>query len=1075
MPKRKDINKILIIGSGPIVIGQACEFDYSGTQACQALFEEGYEVVLINSNPATIMTDPELADRTYIEPLTAETAARVIEKERPQALLPTLGGQTALNLGVELANSGVLERFGVELIGADQEVIRRAEDRELFKEAMARAGLEVARSMHLGSVPEALRFAEENGYPVVIRPSFTLGGAGGGVASNRKELEKMVAAGLAMSPIRRVLLEESLLGWQEIEMEVMRDRHDNVIVVCSIENMDPMGVHTGESITVAPIQTLTDYDYRQLRDASFRALRAIGLESGGCNIQFALEPATGRTVIVEMNPRVSRSSALASKATGFPIAKIAAKLAVGYTLDELTNDITRKTPASFEPAVDYCVVKIPRWDFARFPGADQTLTTRMKSVGEVMSIGRTFKEALQKALRSLEEGFDGLVEGKGLRGLTGPAAREKLAGLLKVPQPERIFHIADAYRAGFATAEIAALTGINGWFLEQIEQIVTLEQKLARGYRSCLKQAKAWGFSDRRIAALSGEAEDDIRRTRRQLKFNPIYRRVDTCAGEFEAYTPYFYSTYEGGESGASEATPMGGGKGKIIILGSGPNRIGQGVEFDYCCVQAALALREEGYRVVMINCNPETVSTDYDVSDRLYFEPLTFEDVLQICETEKPDGVILQFGGQTPLKLALPLLKSGVPIWGTSPLNIDRAENREKFAVLAESLGLLMPPGDTAPTPEEALAVASRLGYPVLVRPSYVLGGRAMRVVYDAGELNAYLDSGVEISPDYPLLLDKFLEGAVELDVDVISDGKSTVIGGIMEHVEHAGIHSGDSCCVLPPYSLSEAVLAEVKRESELLARELQVIGLLNIQFAVKDGRFYILEANPRASRTVPFVSKATGLPLARAAALVSAGRTLEELGITRQLIPGYMAVKEAVLPFARFDEVDIILGPEMHSTGEVMGIDASFGGAFAKAMLAAGTPLPTGGTIILTVADRDKAEAVAVARELADLGFSLVATAGTAAALREVGIKVREVCKLQQGSPNIIDFIRAREADLMINTPGGSQSGPDGRLIRRSAVQCGISIITTMQGARAALAGIRYLQQQFPQVYCLQDLYKR
>ncbi|MEW5785568.1 MAG: carbamoyl-phosphate synthase large subunit [Bacillota bacterium] len=1067
MPRRTDLRKILLIGSGPIIIGQACEFDYSGTQACRALREEGYQVVLMNSNPATIMTDPDLADRTYIEPLTATAAAAVIELERPQALLPTVGGQTALNLAVQLAESGVLERFGVELIGADSDVIKQAEDRALFKAAMARAGLAVAESLHLDSVPEALRFAEKTGYPVIVRPSFTLGGSGGGIATSGEELAEMIAAGIALSPIGKVLVEESLIGWQEFELEVMRDCNDNTVVICSIENIDPMGVHTGESITVAPIQTLTDREYQTMRDAAFRALREIGVETGGCNIQFALDPSSGRLVVVEMNPRVSRSSALASKATGFPIAKIAAKLAVGYTLDELPNDITRKTPASFEPALDYCVVKIPRWDFAKFPGADRTLTTTMKSVGEVMGIGRTFKEALQKALRSLEEGFYGLEEGVGLE---RPATREELERLLAVPRPERVFHIADAFRSGFETEAVIKLTGINGWFLEQIKQIVEMEKELANGDVALLEKAKAWGFSDRRLAALAGVAEEELRCRLAAGGIRPAYRRVDTCAGEFEAVTPYFYSTYEGGD----ETALPGSGQRKVIILGSGPNRIGQGVEFDYCCVQAAMALREEGCRVIMVNCNPETVSTDYDVSDRLYFEPLTLEDVLHICEAEKPDGVILQFGGQTPLKLALPLLERGIPVWGTSPLDIDRAENRAKFAALVEKLSLRMPPGATAPGAAEAMAVAAALGYPILARPSYVLGGRAMRVIYDANELATYLAGGVELSPANPLLLDKFLEGAVELDVDVVSDGESVMIGGIMEHVEHAGIHSGDSCCVLPPYSLSEDLLAAVRLQSALLAGELKVSGLLNIQFAIQDGRIYVLEANPRASRTVPFVGKVTGVPLARAAALVASGRTLKELGLTRQVAPPYLAVKEAVLPFSRFDKVDIVLGPEMRSTGEVMGIDTTFGAAFAKAMLAAGTPLPTAGTIILTVADRDKPQAVELARELSALGFALAATAGTAAALQAAGIEVKAVQKLNHGSPDIIDCIRKREAVLVINTPGGSGSGPDGALIRRSAVRFGVSIITTMQGARAALAGILHLQKGPLQVRCLQDYYR-
>jgi carbamoyl-phosphate synthase large subunit len=1071
MPKRTDLQKILIIGSGPIVIGQACEFDYSGTQACRALREEGYEVVLINSNPATIMTDPDLADRTYIEPLTAAVAAEVIAAERPQALLPTLGGQTALNIAVELADSGLLDHYGVELIGANAAVIKRAEDRELFKEAMSRAGLDVVESRHLGSVAEALAFAAGAGYPLVIRPSFTLGGAGGGIAHTRSELEAGVAAGLASSPIGRVLVEKAIIGWQEFELEVMRDRNDNVVIVCSIENVDPMGIHTGESITVAPVQTLSDREYQLMRDASICALREIGVETGGCNIQFALDPESGRMVVVEMNPRVSRSSALASKATGFPIAKIAAKLAAGYTLDELPNDITRETPASFEPALDYCVVKIPRWDFVKFPRADRSLTTRMKSVGEVMSIGRTFKEALQKALRSLEQGFYGLEGGVGLAEGCG---RDELRRKLQVAYPERIFQIADAYRAGFDTAAIQELTRINGWFLEQIRQLVEMEKELPGSYPAGLPRAKAWGFSDRRIASLTGRSEAAVRRERLALPLRPSFRRVDTCAGEFEAFTPYFYSTYENGKEEAFVPAEGAAEGRKVMILGSGPNRIGQGVEFDYCCVQAALALREEGCLVIMVNCNPETVSTDYDISDRLYFEPLALEDVLNIHDLEKPDGVILQFGGQTPLNLAMPLLEQGVRIWGTSPLDIDRAENREKFALVVEKLGVQAPPGGTAGTGKEALQAAARLGYPVLARPSYVLGGRAMRIVYDAADLEDYLRGPVEISPGYPLLLDKFLEAAVEIDVDVIADGaQNVVIAGIMEHVEHAGIHSGDSCCVLPPYSLGQAQLAEIRRQAVLLARELNVVGLLNIQFAVKGEQVFILEANPRASRTVPFVGKAAGIPLARMAARVLAGRTLPELGFTAERVPSYKAVKEAVFSFSRFSEVDIILGPEMRSTGEVMGIDATFGGAMAKAQLAAGTPLPVEGRIIVSVADRDKAEMAPLARELAALGFTLAATAGTAAALREAGIRVEEVKRLAEGSPNIIDYIRRREVALIVNTPAGKGARSDGALIRRSAVQYGVSIITTLQGVRAALEGIRTLQREPMRVRSLQDFH--
>jgi len=1077
VPKRTDLKKIMLIGSGPIVIGQACEFDYSGTQACRALREEGYQVVLVNSNPATIMTDPAMADRTYIEPLTAEIATRVIETERPQALLPTLGGQTALNMAMELSNSGVLNHFGVELIGANSKVIERAENREIFKETMARAGLKTAESIHLGCVDEALAFARRKGFPLVIRPSFTLGGAGGGIAYNQAELVETVTNGLALSPIRKVLVEVALTGWKEFELEMMRDRKDNVVIICSIENIDPMGVHTGDSFTVAPAQTLTDREYQLMRDASIRALREIGVETGGCNIQFAVEPTTGEMVVVEINPRVSRSSALASKATGFPIAKIAAKLAVGYTLDELPNDITRETPASFEPALDYCVVKIPRWDFVKFPGTDRTLTTRMKSVGEVMSIGRTFKEALQKALRSLEQGFDGLTEGAGqLEDADFQPTR--LRNMLRKPYPERIFTIADALRSGFTVEEINRLTGVDCWFLDQIAHLTTMEEELRRTHtpaEGLLRKAKSWGFSDKRIAYLLGSSESEVRARRHTWGIHPAYRRVDTCAGEFESYTPYFYSTYEQGAANEhSDPSKAQASKGTVIILGSGPNRIGQGVEFDYCCVQAAFALREEGYRVVMVNCNPETVSTDYDTSNCLYFEPLALEDVLSICRVEQPDGIILQFGGQTPLKLALPLLEEGLPIWGTSPLDIDRAENRRQFAAVINKLNLLSPPCGTAANITEALAVAKQLGFPVLARPSYVLGGRAMRVLYSAADLESYTRSGVEIDERNPLLLDKFLEDAVEVDVDAISDGASVLVGGIMEHVQYAGVHSGDSCCVLPPYSLGEKQIKEIKRQTILLAQELKITGLLNIQFAVCGEKIYILEANPRASRTVPFVGKATGVPLAQAAARIIAGRTLAELGLTEERAPAYHSVKEAVFPFNRFDRVDIILGPEMRSTGEVMGIDQDLGMAMAKAQLAAGTPLPKQGRIFLTVADRDKIQVLDLARQLEELGFQLLATKGTASVLKEAGIKVEIVNHLSQGSPHIIDYINEGRVDLIVNTPAGSGAFSDGASMRRQALQKGVSIITTLQGARTALEGIRALQQRTMGAKCLQDYHR-
>jgi len=1075
---RSDLKKILLIGSGPIVIGQACEFDYSGTQACRAL-KEGYGVVLLNSNPATIMTDPSMADRTYIEPLTVETAARIIEKECPDALLPTLGGQTALNIAVELTDSGQLEQYGVELIGASADVIKKAENRDLFKEAMSRIGLVTAESVHVRSVEEALAFAHCHGYPLVIRPSFTLGGAGGGIAYNEKQLVKMVEAGLGSSPIKQVLVEEALTGWKEFELELMRDHNDNVVVICSIENIDPMGIHTGESITVAPAQTLSDLEYQAMRSASIAAMREIGVETGGCNIQFAVEPKSGRQVVVEMNPRVSRSSALASKATGFPIAKIAARLAVGYTLDELTNDITRETPASFEPAIDYCVVKIPRWDFAKFPGADQTLTTRMKSVGEVMSIGRTFKEALQKALRSLEQGYDGLMNVKVREEVDCSLfSLEQLKEILPLPRAARIFTIAEALHKGLSADEVSSLTGIDGWFIDQILHLVEFEDKLHRAGEldeELLWQAKSRGFSDSRIAFLRGTEEKVIRELRHKYTIYPVFRRVDTCAGEFEAYTPYLYSTYERGAVETKAIKPFGnkGDRGNVIILGSGPNRIGQGLEFDYCCVQAALTLREEGYRVIMVNCNPETVSTDYDISDCLYFEPLTLEDVLNICREEEPDGLILQFGGQTPLKLALPLLEEGIVIWGTSPRDIDRAENRREFDVVVDKLDLWEPAYGIATRPQEAWKIAEKLGFPILVRPSYVLGGLAMRLVYTVEELDIYLQSGPPVSSANPLLIDRYLEGAVELDVDALSDGEKVVIGGVMEHVEQAGVHSGDSCCVLPPYSIGTQQLKEIHRQTELLAGELNIRGLLNIQFAVRGREVYILEANPRASRTVPFTGKATGVPLAGLAARVIAGASLSNLGFTSEVIPDYYSVKEAVFSFSRFDNADIVLGPEMRSTGEVMGIDANLGLAMAKALLAAGTPLPVKGAIFITVADRDKPQAVEMARSLWRLGYNLLATRGTATALRDAGVTVEEVKRIGEGSPHMLDYINEGQVDLIINTPAGSGAFSDGKCMRQQAVHRGVSLITTMQGAMAALDGMRALQQSGMDVQCLQEYY--
>ncbi len=1077
MPKRNDLQKIMIIGSGPIIIGQACEFDYSGSQACRALKQEGYKVVLLNSNPATIMTDPEMTDRTYLEPITPEVAEEIIRRERPDALLPTLGGQTGLNLAAELHRRGVLARYGVELIGAKFEAIEKAEKRDLFKAAMERIGLSVCRSRYVNSVAAALAFARETGFPVIVRPSYTLGGTGGGVAHNVDELRELAARGIEHSPVGEILVEESVIGWKEYELEVMRDRADNVVIVCSIENFDPMGIHTGDSITVAPAQTLTDREYQEMRNAAIRIIREIGVETGGSNIQFAVHPETGRMVVVEMNPRVSRSSALASKATGFPIAKIAARLAVGYTLDELPNDITRETPACFEPTIDYCVVKIPRWDFAKFPGADRTLTTQMKSVGEVMAVGRNFKEALQKAIRSLEQdryglGADGQDELAGLvpalpENCPGePQAqkqreeklRKEVRARLITPCPERIFYLRHAFRLGLTGDEIYACTGIDRWFLHNIRELVEFEQKLAGALAEgagnlppdLLEQAKKYGFSDRQLAYLAQKEELAVRRRRLASQIRAVFKMVDTCAAEFEAYTPYFYSTY-GREN---EAVPSR--QKKVMIIGSGPNRIGQGIEFDYCCVQAAYALREEGCQVIMVNCNPETVSTDYDTSDRLYFEPLTLEDVLNICDVEQPDGIILQFGGQTPLKLARSLEKEGLPILGTAPASIDLAEDREKFSALLRRLGLKQPASGTGRSVAEARRVAREIGYPVLLRPSYVLGGRAMEVVYDEESLVDYMNRAVAVSAGRPVLIDRFLEGAVEVDVDAISDGRTTVIGGLMEHIEEAGVHSGDSACSLPPFSLAPTHIAEMKKQTALLARELQVVGLLNVQFAVEDGEIYVLEANPRASRTVPFVSKATGIPLARLATRVMLGKTLDELGFTRELIPGHVAVKEAVFPFIKFPGVDIVLGPEMRSTGEVMGIDDNFGLAFAKSQMAAGVPLPLKGTVLLTVADKDKGALPAVARGFARLGFKLLATRGTARLLADHGLTVKTVKKMGEGRPNIVDHIKNGEIDLIINTPLGKGPKYDEYHLRRQAMISNVPIITTIRGAQAALEGI-------------------
>ncbi len=1070
MPKRTDLKKILLIGSGPIIIGQACEFDYSGSQACKALKEEGYRVVLVNSNPATIMTDPGLADATYVEPLSIEFLTRVIEKERPDALLPTLGGQTGLNLAVGLAEQGVLKAYGVECIGATPEAIARAEDRRLFKEAMEKAGLDLPRSGWAHDRTEAEAIAGRLGFPLVIRPSFTLGGTGGGIAYNRDEFENLVGQGLQLSLIKEVLIEESVAGWKEFELEVMRDRRDNVVIICSIENFDPMGVHTGDSLTVAPAQTLTDREYQVMRDAAITCIRAIGVDTGGSNIQFALDPATSRMVIIEMNPRVSRSSALASKATGFPIAKIAAKLAVGYTLDEISNDITRQTPACFEPAIDYCVVKIPRFTFEKFPGAEPLLTTAMKSVGEVMAIGRTFKEALGKGLRSMEIGAAGL-------GGFGPGLPEKpgLLERLRQPSPDRLFYLYRGLAAGIISMEEAyQASGVDPWFLANLLEVAEAEAKLqsvAALDPEGMRAAKRLGFSDRRLAALTGRTEEQVRELRHRQGLRPAYKLVDTCAAEFAAATPYFYSTYEPGDEVAGRPAS---GRGKVIILGAGPNRIGQGIEFDYCCVHASFALREAGYESVMVNCNPETVSTDYDTSDRLYFEPLTLEDVLEVVAEERPLGVIVQFGGQTPLKLALDLERNRVPILGTRPSDIDRAEDRELFKAMLEKLGLNQPPSGLARSLEQARAVAREIGYPILVRPSYVLGGRAMEVVYDDEQLARYLTHAVAASEARPVLVDRFLEDATEVDVDAVSDGETTVLGGIMEHIEEAGIHSGDSAMVLPPHSLSKGIIDQIREATHLMARELRVVGLMNVQFAVHEDRLYVLEVNPRASRTIPFVSKAIGVPLAKVATRALMGEKLADLGLTEERWPRYTSVKESVFPFNRFPGVDALLGPEMRSTGEVMGIDRDFALAFAKSQLAAGTNLPTAGAVFLSVKDRDKPEATILGRKLHELGFRLLASHGTAAALAGVGLPVREVFKVAEGRPDILDFIRNREVAMIINTPSGLRPKRDTVTIRTLAVLNNIPLITTIAGARAAARAIQQLKTRPFTVHSLQEYHQ-
>ncbi len=1133
MPKRTDIEKILLIGSGPIIIGQACEFDYSGTQACKALREEGYKVVLVNSNPATIMTDPEMADATYIEPLTSDIIEMIIRREKPDALLPTMGGQTALNLAVDLSEKGILDKYNVELIGAKLEAIKKAEDRELFKKAMEKIGLDLPKSSYVGSIKEGLKVINNIGFPAILRPSFTLGGTGGGIAYNMEEYREMLDRGLKLSPVNQVLVEESVLGWKEYELEVMRDRMDNVVIICSIENLDPMGVHTGDSITVAPAQTLTDKEYQRMRDSSIAIIREIGVDTGGSNIQFAINPENGRMVVIEMNPRVSRSSALASKATGFPIAKIAAKLAIGLTLEEIPNDITKETPASFEPTIDYVVIKFPRFAFEKFPEADPTLTTQMKSVGEVMSIGRTFKESLQKAIRSLEIGSYGFEEIK--------VDINIIKSKLKVPTAERIWYIAQAIREGMSIKEIYELTYIDPWFLNNIRQIVEMEKKIQgsriQGFKrskfvrqqinthlksgnpsttplekggkggfesefiDLLIKAKQHGFSDRRIAELLNMHEKDIRNLRKRNNMHPVYKMVDTCAAEFVAYTPYLYSTYEkpfykfksemqpppqhslskgrigGGvffeQISESEANPSS--RKKVVILGSGPNRIGQGIEFDYCCVQAVFALKELGYETIMVNCNPETVSTDYDTADRLYFEPLTIEDVLNIIEIEKPEGVIVQFGGQTPLKLAVTLEKEGVTILGTSPDSIDRAEDRKRFRELLNKLNLKQAESDTAMSVEEATKAASKIGYPVMVRPSYVLGGRAMEIVYDEKSLQEYMKRAVRASPEHPVLIDKYLEDAVELDVDAISDGKDVVIGGVMEHIEEAGIHSGDSACSLPPHSLSKEIIKEIKRQTRALAKELNVIGLMNVQFAVKNKEIYILEVNPRASRTIPFVGKATGVPLAKLAAKVMVGNTLKELGFNKELKIKHIAVKEAVFPFDRFQKVDTILGPEMKSTGEVMGIDNDFGLAYGKSQTSAGNSIPLTGKIFISLKDDDKPKSIFIVKKLLELGLSIVATKGTAKYLKEHNIDVEIINKVTEGRPHILDLIKNKEISFIINTVSGTQAQKDSFSIRRSSLQYKVPFTTTISGAIAVVNAIEMLKKKHIHIKTIQEYHKK
>jgi len=1066
MPKRTDIHKILIIGSGPIIISQACEFDYSGTQACKALKEEGYEVVLVNSNPATIMTDPETADRTYVEPITPEAVEKIIAKERPDALLPTLGGQTGLNTAVALAESGVLERYGVEMIGASLPAIHKAEDRALFRAAMEKIGLAVPKSGFARSLDDVFAVSAGIGFPIIVRPSFTLGGTGSGVAYNREELAEIAKGGLDASLIHEVMLEQSALGWKEYELEVMRDKADNVVIICSIENLDPMGVHTGESITVAPAQTLTDVEYQRMRDAAIAIMREIGVETGGSNVQFAVHPETGEQIVIEMNPRVSRSSALASKATGFPIAKIAAKLAVGYTLDEIPNDITRETMASFEPTIDYCVVKFPRWTFEKFPETEDFLTTSMKSVGETMAIGRTFREALQKAIRSLEIKRFGLMID--LPDDVRPA--EFLERKLTRPNSLRLFYVAAAFRLGMAGEEIYRLTRIDPWFLNQIRSLVEAEEVIRKTPCSpeLLSEAKRLGFSDRYLGGLWNLSEEEVRRRRYNEGIRPVYKLVDTCAAEFEAYTPYYYSTYETEDETRSSEKP------KVAIIGGGPNRIGQGIEFDYCCVHASFALKEMGYESIMVNSNPETVSTDYDTSDKLFFEPVTLEDVLHILEAEKPLGVIVQFGGQTPLNLARGLEAAGAPILGTSPDAIDRAEDRKRFQEIVKSLGLLQPDNDTALDAEEAVRAAERIGYPVLVRPSYVLGGRSMEIVYDTPSLRQFMVRALEVSPGHPILIDKFLEDAIEADVDAISDGKTTVVAGIMEHIEEAGIHSGDSACCLPAISFSPELLKRIEDQTKRIAAELGVVGLMNIQYAIKDDKLYVLEVNPRASRTIPFVSKAIGVPLAKLATRVMLGETLAELGFTKPVRPGHISVKEAVFPFNRFPNVDILLGPEMKSTGEVMGIDRSFGLAFAKAQMAAGFRMPLAGKVFISVHDFYKDRICRVAEAFAGMGFQIAATGGTAARLREHGVEVETIHKVSEGRPHVVDHIKNGEIQIVINVSLGRRSSLDAYHIRRGALLYNVLYTTTISGARALAEAIGALRAEAWDVSPLQDYHR-